>query len=205
VIVMPDAEEAARIVASQATVSDKIRALNLAGHPRAEIARLLGKRYQHVRNVLEGDKVGRSAAHTGVAEEPALFERDDERPARRTSSAPPRPEFVDRGRGIFRLSIRADGSVLLPPAVLEALALKGGSGVVARLEGDSFIFEGPDEALRRLRELTPPRRPGEPLASDELIAERRREAVWEGLPFEEARAQRAAFEAARTKRAAEDD
>lgn len=203
---MPNAEDAARIVASQATVSDKIRALNVAGYPRAEIARLLGKRYQHVRNVLEGDKAGRTAARpSGVAEEPAVFERDDERPARRPSSAPPPPEFVDRGRGIFRLSIRADGSVLLPPSVLEALALKGGSGVVARLEGDSFIFEGPDEALRRLRELIPPRRPGEPLASDELIAERRREAVWEGLPFEEARAQRAAFEAARTKRAAEDD
>ena len=133
----------------------------------------------------------------------AVFERDDGRPTRQPP--PPRPEFVDRGRGIFRLSLRPDGSVLLPPSVLEALALKGGSSVVARLDGDTFIFEGPDEALRRLRELIPPRRPGEPLASDELIAERRREAAWEGLPFEEARAQRAAFEAARTKRAAKDD
>ncbi|HEY5007143.1 MAG TPA: hypothetical protein VII42_04010, partial [Caulobacteraceae bacterium] len=34
------------------TVSDKIRALDAAGAPRAEIARFLGKRYQHVRNVL---------------------------------------------------------------------------------------------------------------------------------------------------------
>jgi hypothetical protein len=202
---MPNAEDAARIVASQATVSDKIRALNAAGYPRAEIARLLGKRYQHVRNVLEGDKVGRAAsAVTGVAEEPAVFEKHDERPGRRPSSAPPRPEFEERGRGIFRLSVRPDGSVLLPPAVLEALALKGGSGVIARLEGDTFIFEGPDEALRRIRELIPPWQPGEPLASDELIAERRREAAWEVLPFEEARALRAAFEAARAKRTAED-
>ncbi|MDP1631776.1 MAG: AbrB/MazE/SpoVT family DNA-binding domain-containing protein [Caulobacter sp.] len=201
---MPDAEATARIVASSATVSDKIRALDAAGYPRAEIARLLGKRYQHVRNVLEGDKVGRRAATAGVAEEPAAFERDDERPGRRPSSAPPRPEFEDRGQGIFRLSVRPDGSVLLPPAVLKALELKGGSGVVARLEGDTFIFEGPDEALRRIRELIPLWRPGEPLASDELIAERRREAAWEGLPFEEARALRAAFEAARAKRTAED-
>lgn len=202
---MPNAEGAARIVASQATVSDKIRALNLAGYPRAEIARLLGKRYQHVRNVLEGDKVGRAAlAAIGVAEEPAVFERDDEHPARRTFSAPPRPEFEDRGKGIFRLSVRPDGSVLLPPAVLDALALKGGSSVVARLEGEALIFEGPDEALRRFRALIPPRQPGGPLWSDELIAERRREAAWEGLPFEEARAKRAAFEATRTKRAAKD-
>ncbi|MDO9223196.1 MAG: AbrB/MazE/SpoVT family DNA-binding domain-containing protein [Caulobacter sp.] len=202
---MPNAEDAARIVASQATVSDKIRALNAAGYPRAEIARLLGKRYQHVRNVLEGDKVGRAASATnGVAEEPAVFERDDERPGRRPSSAPPRPEFVDRGRGIFRLSIRPDGSVLLPPSVLEALELKGGSGVIARLDGDTLILDGAKETLRKIRELIPPWQPGEPLASDELIAERRREAVWEELPFEEARTQRAAYEATRMNRASED-
>lgn len=202
---MPDARDAARIVASQATVSDKIRALNAAGYPRAEIARLLGKRYQHVRNVLEGDKVGRAAlAAIGVAEEPAVFERDDERPGRRPSPAPLRPEFADRGRGIFRLSIRPDGSVLLPPAVLEALELKGGSGVIARLEGDTLILDGAKETLRKIRQLIPPWQPGEPLASDELIAERRREAVWEELPFEEARAQRAAYEAARMNRASED-
>lgn len=201
---MPNAEDAVRIVASQATVSDKIRALNAAGYPRAEIARLLGKRYQHVRNVLEGDKVGRNAASKGVAKEPAVFEGDKERPASRPSSPPPRPEFEDRGGGIYRLSVRPDGSVLLPPAVLHALELQGGSGVVARLEGEAFIFEGPDEALRRFRALIPPRQLGEPLASDELIAERRREAAWEGLPFEEARARRAAFEAARAKRATKD-
>lgn len=202
---MPDALDAARIVASQATVSDKIRALNVAGFPRAEIARLLGKRYQHVRNVLEGDKVGRAAlAAIGVAEEPAVFERDGERPGRRPSSVPPRPEFADRGRGIFRLSIRPDGSVLLPPAVLDALELRGGSGVIARLEGGVLILDGAKETLRKIRELIPPWQPGEPLASDELIAERRREAVWEELPFEEARAQRAAYEAARTNRASED-
>lgn len=202
---MPDTEVAARIVAAQATVSDKIRALNAAGYPRAEIARLLGKRYQHVRNVLEGDKVGRApSAATGVAEEPVAFERDDMRSVRRRSSAPPRPEFVDRGRGIFRLSIRPDGSVLLPPSVLEALELKGGSGVIARLEGDTLILDGAKETLRKIRELIPPWQPGEPLASDELIAERRREAVWEELPFEEARAQRAAYEAARMNRVSED-
>lgn len=37
------------------SISDKIRELNDMGVARAEIARLLGKRYQHVRNVLTGD------------------------------------------------------------------------------------------------------------------------------------------------------
>lgn len=201
---MTQADVVKRIVASSATVSDKIRALDAMGFPRAEIARLLHKRYQHVRNVLEGDKVGRAATLRGVAEEPAVFESDDELRARRSASTPPRPEFQDRGRGIFRLTLRPDGSVLLPPQVLEALELKAGSGVVARLEGDTFILDGANETLRKIREIIPPRQPGEPLASDELIAERRREAAWEALPFEEARRQRAAFEIARMKRASED-
>lgn len=197
---MTRAESAARIVASTATVSDKIRALDAAGFPRAEIARLLGKRYQHVRNVLEGDKVGRGPAPAGVAEEPAVFDHDDGR----TANLPPRPEFEDRGRGVFRLLIRPDGSVLLPPAVLEALELKPGEGVIAHLEGDTLILDGANESLRKIRELIPPWTTGEPLAFEDLIAERRREAVWESLPFEEARAARAAFEAARMKRAAGD-
>lgn len=38
------------------TVSGKIRYLNKAGLSRADIARVLGKRYQHVRNVLVEDE-----------------------------------------------------------------------------------------------------------------------------------------------------
>lgn len=34
------------------TVSSKIRALDAAGYTRSQIANFLGKRYQHVRNVL---------------------------------------------------------------------------------------------------------------------------------------------------------
>ncbi len=38
------------------TVSGKIRALDKMGFARADIARMLTKRYQHVRNVLEEDR-----------------------------------------------------------------------------------------------------------------------------------------------------
>ncbi len=42
------------------TTSDKIRFLNSKGIPRGAIADILGKRYQHVRNVLTEDaRVGR--------------------------------------------------------------------------------------------------------------------------------------------------
>jgi len=59
-------QSAPQIVASSATVSDKIRALNEAGYSRAEIAKLLGKRYQHVRNVLEADKIRAPAMRFAV-------------------------------------------------------------------------------------------------------------------------------------------
>lgn len=56
-------QEVSRIVSDEGlNVSQKIRALNDLGVPRAEIARLLGKRYQHVRNVLVAeDQKARSA------------------------------------------------------------------------------------------------------------------------------------------------
>jgi len=41
-----------RVTAGLTTKSDKIRALSRHGVPTAEIARLLGIRYQHARNVL---------------------------------------------------------------------------------------------------------------------------------------------------------
>src|ERR1700753_2500654 len=57
-------ERLGAIAARHTTVADKIRALSAAGVPRADIARLLGKRYQHVRNVLEGDAQTRAGGQT---------------------------------------------------------------------------------------------------------------------------------------------
>lgn len=168
-----DKLEAMRIASSDATVSDKIRALAAAGYPRAEIARLLGKRYQHVRNVLEGDKSRRaplSAWTPGVAESPRQFEGP---------AAP--PDVEDRGGGFFRLTVRGDGSVVLPPPVREALGVNGAGIVLARLEGEEFKVIGAKTALARIREaLQPHLWKGGPLASDELIAERRAEAARDG-------------------------
>ena len=44
-------------VDAETTVSGRIRLLANEDYTRADIARILGKRYQHVRNVLEGDKL----------------------------------------------------------------------------------------------------------------------------------------------------
>ena len=165
-----DRVQAIKVASSDATVSDKIRALDAAGYPRAEIARLLNNRYQHVRNVLEGDKLYRSNATAPIA---------------RGVAEPPRPFLADsatlgiedRGRGAYRLAVREDGSVLLPASVRVALGVGEQGAVMARFEGGEFKIIGGKTALRRLREmLTPYVRTDGVLASEELIAERRAEA-----------------------------
>lgn len=167
-----DRAEAMRIAASAATVSDKIRALDAAGFPRGEIAKLLGKRYQHVRNVLEGDKLRRTPA-------PDLLQAGVAEPGRRFEGAPP-ADVEDRGGGAWRLIVREDGSVVLPAAVRAAFGLEGRGVVMARLEGDEFRIVSAETALRRVQEmLRPYAREGASWA-DELIAERRREAAQDG-------------------------
>lgn len=157
------------IIASEDSVSAKIRALDAAGIPRAEIARLLGKRYQHVRNVLEADRVRISSAPAAA---PGMAE------AGQNFGGPYGPrEVEDRGGGAYRLTVRPDGSVMLPAAIQAAFAVTGGGVVMARLEGDEFKLVSTATAWRRIDELMAPYKwKGGPFASDELIAERRAEA-----------------------------
>ena len=59
---MPAAQSELRdLVDALPTKSAKIRALNEQGMERADIARFLGLRYQHVRNVLVADEAKRKA------------------------------------------------------------------------------------------------------------------------------------------------
>jgi hypothetical protein len=60
------------IIRGLQTKSDKIRALARVGYPTAEIARLLGLRYQHVYNVLDAS-----------GERPTRLERDGAEPSRK--------------------------------------------------------------------------------------------------------------------------
>jgi len=164
------------IVDSQRTVAGKIRALDAAGVPRADIARFLGKRYQHVRNVLEDDAQRSNGGYvlgradlSGVQENGARFE-----------DAPinERDWVERRGGGVFWLRPRPDGSLILPKEIAEALGLTNGWRVQARLvDGELRIVSG-DAAMERARARV--RKyiklaPGQSIV-DEFIAERR--AMW---------------------------
>ncbi len=143
-----DSDKMAKIVEPYATTSDRIRALAAAGAPRAEIARFLGKRYQHVRNVLEGDaqssggyQLGR-ADLSGVREEPARFDRSDE------------SAFVERrGRGAFWLRVRPDGSIYLPDEVIKALDAAPGHRVFAQLKDGELKLISGEAAIEQAREI----------------------------------------------------
>ena len=145
------------------TWADKIRALDAAGHTRAQIHKLLGKRYQHVRNVLEGDKLGRRSAaqirdtadrEVGVKESGAIFE------------------------GIHRLEVGSGGTVRLPQAVQDALGARSGGVLIGELQADRFVILSGRAAALKARALIQglglnPER----MLSEELIAERRAESA----------------------------
>ena len=137
------------------SVSDRIRDLDKAGHSRAEIARMLGKRYQHVRNVLEADKLKASPP----AETPA--------PAR------PRGEAVTR----FRFIVGEGGTLTLDADAQAALGVKPGSVVIGLMRGESMMLTEGMASARSAQALAMKYAiPGVSWV-DEFLAERRREAA----------------------------
>ncbi len=166
---MPLTPEQMRAIAEpRGTVADKIRALAAAGAPRADIARFLGKRYQHVRNVLEGDAqagggyvLGR-ADLSGVQEEPVRFAADPS-------------EIEPRGPGVYWLRPRPDGSLPLPQEVADALGAPQ-SRVFAKLEDGVLTIISAVTAMKEAQDLVRKYVPAGTNVVDEFIAGRK--AMW---------------------------
>ena len=75
-----------------------------------------------------------------------------------------------------------DGDGLTVPSSLrQALGLRPGDAMLVELHGDELHIRAEASALRRVQDLLAPfgPAPGEPLISDQLIAERRAEAARE--------------------------
>jgi AbrB family looped-hinge helix DNA binding protein len=154
------------VAAGFQTKSDKIRALSQAGYSRAEIARHLDIRYQHVRNVLVDDeRSGRAAPSI----QPAA-----------TSSDVRAPIATDRdGLHPARVRVEANGRVSIPAEFCRALGLNENEHVIVALEDDAIRLMSVPSAVKRaqaiVRRFVPP---GVSLV-DELIAERRAEGARE--------------------------
>jgi AbrB family looped-hinge helix DNA binding protein len=152
------ASELAASVEHLPTKSAKIRALAARGVSRADIARALGIRYQHVRNVLEREAAREALG--GMAE-------------------PPQPPLLHDNTPSVKVRLGPDGRVVVPAAIRDALGLKEGDVLFARLEGGEIKLLTPQAAMRRAQAIVRQFVPADVSLVDELIAERRREAARE--------------------------
>ena len=170
-------ERLGAIAAPYTTVADKIRALAGAGVPRADIARFLGKRYQHVRNVLEGDTQSRpegpgyvlgKADLSGMQEGPRPFDREDD------------AAFIDRRSATaFWLEVRPDGSLPLSKEIAEVLDARPGRRVFAKISEGRLTLMSADAAMEEASEIVCRYIPPEVDLAASLIADRRAEAARE--------------------------
>ena len=136
------------IVHGLPTKSAKIRALHAAGYNRADIARFLDIRYQHVRNVLVED-AAKNARST-----------------------------VDAARNGDRLEVKIGpgGRIVIPAAFREAMEAGEGDTLVATIDGDGVVqLTSASAALRMAQRIVRETIPSDVSLVDSLIADRRRE------------------------------
>ena len=148
-----NAAQMKRIVEGLPTVSAKIRALDAAGHARADIARFLGKSYQHVRNVL-------------VRGQPKSEAVRDQSPV------PDEPGDV----GSQRIRILADGRMVIPAKMRQAMLIEEGGYLTARVVAGELRVLTPNAAVFKLQKRMREKVPKDVSVVDDLIAERRAEA-----------------------------
>ena len=142
-----------RVVDGLATVSARIRALHAAGYARTDIARFLGKKYQHVRNVLvQGQPQSRTAA-----------------------AAPREPGDVTRRP----LRVASNGRLVIPAEMRAAMLMDDSGHLTARVVQGELRMLAPRAAVRRLQAMLRDTVPAGVSLADELIAERRAEAQHE--------------------------
>jgi hypothetical protein len=138
------------------TKSDKIRALAREGAATADIARYLGIRYQHARNVLV---------------ERGLHTRRDNKDAGTAAAEPALP-----GDRAVWVGIDALGRLQIPAALLKAAGIAGDEPVHVSASEHGIEIRSRRAALRRAHEIAKQFLPDGVSLVDELIAERRREA-----------------------------
>ena len=146
-------------IAQLPTTSAKIRALAARGLERAEIARLLNIRYQHVRNVLKADEDRNARSNDPTEQVTATID--------------------DASTRSIKVRLGPDGRVVIPAAFRDAIGLKEGDVLFARLEDGEVHLLTPTAAIRRAQALVRQYVPEGVSLVNELIAERRKEAARE--------------------------
>jgi hypothetical protein len=141
---------ATRAVGRLPTTAAKIRALADKGFARGDIARALGIRYQHVRNVLM---------------------RSEAKAAKIAAQAtPPSPSAMRA-----KVHVGADRRVILPATLSDALRLKAGDVLFARVHDGEIHLLSSTAVMRRVQALARQFVPTGVSLVDELLEDRRRE------------------------------
>ena len=160
---MVDQKRMEELTRGLGTKSEKIRTLGSAGYSRQQIADFLRIRYQHVRNVLldqERKRQGFSEAASG--------------PARDASVHPAAPA------GPGKVLLSPDGSIFLPPGILDAAGYRPGDTLFVRALADGEVrLLSSRAAIRRAQDLVREFVPADVSLVDDLLRDRRREAEHE--------------------------
>lgn len=167
--------EMAKLAQGLPSKAAKIRALAAAGYARADIARFLGVRYQHVRNVLvQQPPMAGEAEHEaaqGFAEEAAGPPSLRGAPPAGFSRTPPAGLSTEAFRG--NLTAEADGGIVIPGGMLAGAGIAPGETVLVRVADGEIRLSGYRSTLERLNRIAGRfRRPGVSEV-DDFIAERR--------------------------------
>jgi bifunctional DNA-binding transcriptional regulator/antitoxin component of YhaV-PrlF toxin-antitoxin module len=133
------------------TVSGRIRALHAAGFSRSDIAKFLGKRYQHVRNVLVQDAM----VHKQQTEGKKAYSET-------------LPERLD-------LQLGPGGRVVIPAVYRQAMGVQEGGRLMARVVDGELRLITPAIAIRRAQRIVRETIPAHVSLVDDLIEERRQE------------------------------
>jgi hypothetical protein len=136
----------ARTVRELPTTAAKIRVLAAQGQSRADIARALGIRYQHVRNVLMRDEAKAKAA-----------------------------EASESTKMPGKIRVGADGSAVVPATAVNALSLKQGDPLFVRFGDGEIHLLTRAAVMRRVQSLVREFVPEGVSLVDELLEDRRRE------------------------------
>jgi hypothetical protein len=147
------------------TKSEKIRTLGRKGVPTADIARFLGIRYQHARNVLNDAGV---LAGAGMSED--LPELETKMMPPEKSSAP-----VPWDWSFSWAEVGPDGTLKLPEKLMAATGISPGSVVHVCYANDCLEVMTEESALRRAQALAATIKVEGESIVDEFLREKREE------------------------------
>ncbi|MEF2550947.1 hypothetical protein VQ042_06145 [Aurantimonas sp. A2-1-M11] len=147
------------VTAGLPTKAAKIRALDKQGFKRADIARFLGIRYQHVRNTLVRPTAAHPNSATGASKQDAFAMHPD-------------------ADAFTCISVDAEGRLVLPETFRRLMKIGDDGQLIARIDEDGELrLISPRAAIDKVRRMIAENSFGTGSPVDQLIAERRAEAL----------------------------